>query len=52
MELQEAIDNGEKDYLDKLIGTVADCDKQAARSLRQLADSYDYDALTHLLAEA
>jgi len=50
-ELQEAVGNGEKDRLDQLIGKVGELDKQAARSLRQLADSYDYDALTRLLAE-
>ena len=49
--LREAVGNGEKDNLDRLIGKVAELDKLAARSLSQLADSYDYDALTRLLAE-
>ena len=50
-ELQQAVRNGEKDVLDELIRTVAGLDKPAARSLRQLADNYDYDALTRLLEE-
>jgi YesN/AraC family two-component response regulator len=50
-ELQQAVGNGEKDYLDELIGNVAKFDTPAARTLRQLADNYEYDALTHLLEE-
>jgi CheY-like chemotaxis protein len=50
-ELQRAVGNGEKDVLDELIGKIEELDKPAARSLRQLADNYDYDALTHLLEE-
>jgi len=50
-ELREAVGNGEKDHLDRLIGKVAELDRPAARFLSQLADSYDYDALTNLLGE-
>jgi CheY-like chemotaxis protein len=50
--LQHAVGNGEKDRLNELIERVADLDKPAACSLRQLADNYEYDALTHLLEEA
>jgi signal transduction histidine kinase len=51
IELQQAVGNGEKNRLDELIGKVAEIDKPAARSLKQLADNYDYDALTHLMEE-
>jgi CheY-like chemotaxis protein/anti-sigma regulatory factor (Ser/Thr protein kinase) len=50
-ELQQAVGNGQKNYLDTLIGKVAQLDKSVASSLRQLADNYDYDALAHLLEE-
>ncbi len=50
-ELRKAVANGEKDYLDFLIEEVAQQDTAVARSLKQLADEYDYDALTKLLEE-
>jgi DNA-binding response OmpR family regulator len=50
-ELRHAVGNGEKHVLDELIGKIGELDKRAARSLRQLADNYDYDALTQLLEE-
>jgi hypothetical protein len=52
VELQQAVGNGEKGVLDELIGKTAELDKAAARVLRQLADKYEYDALTNLLEEA
>jgi CheY-like chemotaxis protein len=51
VELQRAVGNGEKGVLDELIGKAAELDKAAARVLRQLADNYEYDALTNLLEE-
>jgi CheY-like chemotaxis protein len=51
VELQQAVGNGEKGVLDELIEKVAGLDKAAARVLRQLADNYEYDALTNLLEE-
>jgi signal transduction histidine kinase/ActR/RegA family two-component response regulator len=49
--LQHAVGNGEKDVIDELIGRVALLDGSAARTLKQHADNYNYDALTHLLEE-
>jgi CheY-like chemotaxis protein len=48
-ELQQAVGKGAKDVLDGLIVQVAGLDQSAARSLRQLADSYDYDELMRVL---
>jgi signal transduction histidine kinase/ligand-binding sensor domain-containing protein/ActR/RegA family two-component response regulator len=50
-QLQHAVANGEKDLIDDLIERAAERDGMAARILRQLADDYEYDALTHLLEE-
>jgi len=50
-ELQQSVRKGNKDNLDQLIATVAGLDEPLARSLKQLADNFDYDALTHLLVE-
>jgi CheY-like chemotaxis protein len=49
--LQDAVRQGNKDSLDQLILKVAEQDARAARFLNELADNYDYDALTHLLDE-
>jgi signal transduction histidine kinase/response regulator RpfG family c-di-GMP phosphodiesterase len=51
-QLCRAVQDGEKDRLDQLITRVANQDAQCARSLKELADRYEYDALTNLLAEA
>jgi signal transduction histidine kinase/response regulator RpfG family c-di-GMP phosphodiesterase len=51
-QLREAVRNGEKDRLDGLIAAAARCDLQTARALKELADRYEYDTLTNLLAEA
>ena len=48
-ELLGAVSEGEKDRLDKLIQRIEQSDKQAAAALREFAENYDYDALTHLL---
>jgi hypothetical protein len=45
-----AVGAGEKDRLDELIRAVADQGLPGAPGLRQLADNYDYDALTSLLS--
>jgi signal transduction histidine kinase/response regulator RpfG family c-di-GMP phosphodiesterase len=47
-----AIQDGEKDRLDELIAIVANQDSQSAGALKDLADKYEYDTLTNLLAEA
>jgi CheY-like chemotaxis protein len=51
-DLQLAIRNGEKDRLDQLIEQVGERNVVISRALKNLADSYDYDALTHLLEGA
>ena len=52
-ELQQATLNGNKKLLDKLILRVPEAgDAESARSLQELADKYQYDALTRLLEEA
>jgi signal transduction histidine kinase/response regulator RpfG family c-di-GMP phosphodiesterase len=51
-QLRIAVQNGEKDRLDELIATLANQDAQSAGALRDLADKYEYDALTRLLMEA
>jgi len=50
--LREAVQNGEKDSLDGLIRQVEEQDGHCAGVLKDLADRYDYDALTDLLQEA
>jgi two-component system sensor histidine kinase/response regulator len=50
--LRQAVVNGEKDTLDGLIQQVEEQHGGCAGVLRELADKYEYDALTHLLEEA
>jgi signal transduction histidine kinase/DNA-binding response OmpR family regulator len=50
--LRQAVLNGEKDSLDGLIQRVEERHGRCAEVLRDLADHYEYDALTHLLEEA
>jgi signal transduction histidine kinase len=50
-QLQDAVQKGEKDRLDHLVQRVEEYDKQAARALEEFAENYQYDDLTHLLAE-
>jgi len=50
--LAVAVRDGEKDRLDHLIQSVAEQDSSLAHWLQDLADQYDYDALTNLLQEA
>jgi PAS domain S-box-containing protein len=51
-ELHHAVQNGEKDRLDELIRNAGDFDRRAGAALKQLADDYEYDALTCLLEES
>ena len=51
-ELLQAVRKGEKDSLDALIHRVEGQNGRCAWALRELADKYEYDALTHLLEEA
>jgi len=52
-ELRDATANGSKKSLDMLILKVRDTeDAASAEGLQELADKYDYDALTRLLEEA
>ena len=51
-QLLSAVLGGEKDRLDELIAAVAQQDSQSAVALKELADKYEYDALTNLLTEA
>jgi DnaJ-domain-containing protein 1 len=48
-QLRHAVLNGENDRLDELIGKVMEQDSALARTLRDLADKYEYDALIQLL---
>jgi DNA-binding response OmpR family regulator len=51
--LQNATLSGDKYLLDKLILKVREAgDAESAPALEQLANNYDYDALTRLLEEA
>jgi signal transduction histidine kinase/DNA-binding response OmpR family regulator len=50
--LHSAVVNGEKALLDRLIETVKERDARSACVLQELADKYEYDALTELLEEA
>jgi PAS domain S-box-containing protein len=51
-DLQLAIRNGEKDLLDRLIERVGERNVAVSQTMKDLADRYDYDALTHILAGA
>jgi PAS domain S-box-containing protein len=50
-QLHDAVLNGDKGRLDQLIEKVAEQDTRAAQTLKELADTYDYDALTRLLED-
>jgi hypothetical protein len=50
--LQLAIRNGEKDRLDQLIEQVGEQNVAISQVLKDLAERYDYEALTHLLEGA
>jgi CheY-like chemotaxis protein len=47
--VDEAVLNGDKGRLDQLIRRVGELDMRAAQALKELADKYEYDALTRLL---
>ncbi len=52
-QLQKATSMGNKKLLDKLIHKVPEAgDAESARALQDLADKYDYDAITRLLEDA
>jgi signal transduction histidine kinase/response regulator RpfG family c-di-GMP phosphodiesterase len=51
-QLRSAVQDGEKDRLDGLITAAAEQDPPSAQVLKELADRYDYDALTNLLVDA
>ena len=51
-ELRDATANGNKRLLDQLILKVGETEVVCARALQELADKYEYDALTRLLEEA
>lgn len=51
-QLRSAVRNGEKTRLDQLISTIQEQNPRCARTLKDLADHYDYDALTSLLSGA
>jgi signal transduction histidine kinase/response regulator RpfG family c-di-GMP phosphodiesterase len=50
-QLRSAVRDGEKSRMDELIAAVADLHPRSAQALRELADKYEYDTLTSLLAE-
>lgn len=47
--LDEAVATGDKDRLDQLIQRVGDQDLQSGQAMKELADKYEYDALSRLL---
>ena len=51
-ELGDAILDGNKNLLDRLILKVRETDTVAAQALQELGDRYEYDFLTRLLEEA
>jgi PAS domain S-box-containing protein len=51
IELQNAVQEGEKDRLDALIQSVQMYDKSAAIGLKNYAENYEYDDLTVLFTE-
>jgi PAS domain S-box-containing protein len=51
-QLHDAVQEGDKALLDRLIQEVAQYNRQAAGALQEFAENYDYDALTSLLAKA
>ena len=51
-QLHDAVQKGEKDRLDQLIRGAGDLDRQAGAALKQLAENYEYDALTCLLEDS
>jgi hypothetical protein len=50
-QLQNAVQEGEKDRLDALIQSVQAYDTGAAAGLKNHAENYEYDDLTFLFAE-
>jgi hypothetical protein len=50
--LYDAVQKGEKDRLDQLIRGAGDLDRQVGAALKQLAENYEYDALTSLLHDS
>jgi signal transduction histidine kinase/ActR/RegA family two-component response regulator len=50
-ELHDAVLNGDKGCLDRLIERVGEQDTRAALALKELADKYEYDALIDLTAQ-
>ena len=51
-QLSDAVLNGEKDLLDRLIRLVGQQHAQAARTLQEAADRYEYDVLARWFEEA
>ena len=50
-QLQEAVRNGDKRRIDRLLETLGEGNGNCAIALRDLADRYEYDAITHLMQE-
>jgi len=48
-QLNDAVLNGDKDSLDRLVQMVGELDARAMQALKGLADKYEYDALSCLL---
>jgi hypothetical protein len=49
--MHDAVQQGDKERLDRLIQEVAQYNGQAAGALQEFAENYAYDALTSLLAK-
>jgi two-component system sensor histidine kinase/response regulator len=50
-QLQEAVRNGDKGRIDRLLETLGEGNGNCATALRNLAERYEYDAIIHVLKE-
>jgi PAS domain S-box-containing protein len=49
--LQEAVRNGDKGRIDRLLETIGEGNGNCAAALKDLADRYEYDSIIHVLKE-
>ena len=50
-ELAEAVRNGDKDRIDRLLETIDGPGRSCGLAMKELADRYEYDTIVHLLKE-
>jgi two-component system sensor histidine kinase/response regulator len=51
-QLQEAVRNGDKVRINRLLDTIQEQNRDCAMTLKYLADRYEYDAIIHVLKES